>query len=131
MLRRSLLVAFLTLSLAGCETAILGSVAASCALRTEPTLLPETLPAGQVGELYHVALEVIDTPAPVHGIYVSDAQPLPEGLRIEHQDRDNHGFIVGTPIRAGTYEVHLSAGTYGTQCTGLRARRIYTLYITE
>jgi len=52
MLRRSLLVAFFTLSLAGCETAMLGSVAANCALRTAPTLLPETLPTGQVGKPY-------------------------------------------------------------------------------
>lgn len=131
MLRRSLLIAFLTLSLTGCETAMLGSVAANCALRTAPTLLPETLPTGQVGKPYRVALEVIDAPAPVHGIYVSDAQPLPEGLRIEHQDRDNHGLIVGTPTRVGVYEVHLSAGTYGTQCAGLRARRIYTLHVIE
>ncbi len=131
MLRRSLLAAFLTLSLAGCETTMLGSVAASCALRTEPTLLPETLPTAQVGKQYRVALEVTDAPAPVHGIYASDTQPLPEGLRIEHQNRDSYGFIVGTPTRAGFYEVQLSAGTYGTQCAGLRARRIYTLHIIE
>ena len=76
-------------------------------------------------------LEVINTSAPVHGIYVNDAYALPEGLEVEHQDRDSHGLITGTPLKSGTYEVLISAGTYGTQCAGRRASRAYRLEVTE
>ncbi len=131
MLRNALFALCLTLPLAGCEALIFGSVAASCSTQATPELLPERLPVATVGVPYNVSLEVIKTATPVHGIYVSDKYPLPEGLRIEHQDRDSHGLIIGTPTKAGSYQVQMSAGTYGTQCTGLRASRVYTLEITE
>lgn len=131
MLRKALFALCLTLQLAGCEAVMFGNVVASCSMRSEPTLLPETLPAAKVGTPYSVKLQAINTSSPVHGIYVSDMHPLPEGLRIEHQDRNSEGLIIGTPIKTGTYEVHISAGTYGTQCAGLRARRVYTLEVAE
>lgn len=108
-----------------------GGVVGSCAMRPEPILLPEALPVGQVGVPYSVQLSVNNTSSPVHGIYASDAHPLPAGLRIDHQDREPSGLISGTPVKAGAYEVHISAGTYGTQCAGLRARRVYTLEVSE
>lgn len=131
MLRKALFTIGLTLQLAGCEAVMSGGVIGSCAMRPEPTLLPETLPAAKVGDPYSAQLSVTNTSSPVHGIYVSDTHPLPDGLRIEHQDREPSGLINGTPIKAGTYEVHISAGTYGTQCAGLRARRVYTLEVAE
>lgn len=131
MLRNALFALYLTFPLAGCEALVLGSVAASCSTQATPELLPERLPIAKVGVPYNVPLEVIRTSSPVHGIYASDKHPLPEGLRIEHQDRDSHGFITGTPVKAGSYQLQMSAGTYGTQCTGLRASRVYTLKVTE
>ncbi|WP_339525624.1 putative Ig domain-containing protein [Pseudomonas sp. EA_35y_Pfl2_R111] len=131
MLKKLLFALCLTLPLAGCEAGIFGNALAGCAMQPQPTLLPESLPAAVVGKPYSVRLEVTNTSTPVHGIYVNDAYPLPEGLWLEHQDRDSHGLITGTPLKAGTYEVHMSAGTYGTQCTGRRASRVYSLEVTE
>lgn len=131
MLRKLLFVLCLALPLAGCEAGIFTNTLASCSTQPEPELLPERLPVAVVGEPYSVQLEVINTSTPVHGIYVSDTKALPEGLWIEHQDRDSRGLITGTPIKAGTYEVHVSAGTYGTQCAGHRASRVYMLEVTE
>lgn len=131
MLRRLIFALCLTLPLAGCEAGIVGNTLAGCAMQPEPTLLPESLPVAEMGKPYSVQLEVINTSTPVHGIYVNDAYALPEGLWVEHQDRDSHGLITGTPLKAGTYEVQMSAGTYGTQCTGRRASRVYNLVVTE
>lgn len=108
-----------------------GNVAVSCAIQPEPILLPYSLPAATVGMPYSAPLEVIKTSSPVHGIYVNDAYALPEGLWVEHQDRDAYGLITGTPLKAGAYEVHMAAGTYGTQCAGRRAGRVYKLEVTE
>ncbi|MDX1725645.1 MAG: putative Ig domain-containing protein [Pseudomonas sp.] len=131
MLRKILFALCLALPLAGCEAGIFANTLTSCAMQPEPELLPESLPVAVAGEPYSVQLEVINTSAPVHGIYVSDTNALPEGLWVEHQDRDSHGLITGTPVKAGTYEVHVSAGTYGTQCAGLRASRVYRLEVME
>lgn len=131
MLRKLLFALCLTLPLAGCEAGIFGNAMASCTVQPKPELLPENLPAAVAGVPYSVQLEVINTSSPVHGIYVSDTNALPEGLWVEHQDRDSHGLITGTPLKAGTYEVHISAGTYGTQCAGHRASRVYTLDVSE
>lgn len=131
MLRKALFAIGLALQLAGCEAVMSGGVIGNCAMRPEPTLLPEALPAAKVGVPYSVQLSVTNSSSPVHGIYASDVHPLPDGLRIDHQDREPSGFISGTPVKAGAYEVHISAGTYGTQCAGLRARRVYTLEVLE
>nr|WP_298144482.1 putative Ig domain-containing protein [uncultured Pseudomonas sp.] len=131
-MRRKLLFALcLMLPLAGCEAGIFGNTLASCAMQPEPELLPESLPVAIAGKPYSVQLEVINTSTPAHGIYVSEAYALPEGLWVEHQDRDSHGHITGTPLKAGIYEVHMSAGIYGTQCAGHRASRVYKLKVTE
>ena len=131
MLRNLFFALCLTLPLAGCEAGIVGNTLAGCTMQPEPTLLPESLPVAVAGKPYSVQLEVINTSTPVHGIYVNDAYALPEGLWVEHQDRDSHGLITGTPLKAGTYEVHMSAGTYGTQCNRRRASRVYNLVVTE
>lgn len=107
------------------------NVVVSCATRPEPILLPDSLPAATVGVPYNVPFEVIKTTSPVSGIYMSDKNPLPEGLRVEHENRDPHGSITGTPVKTGVYEVHMSASTYGTQCVGMGASRVYTLEIIQ
>ena len=131
MLRTALFVLCLTLQLTGCEAVMLGNLIISCTMRPEPTLLPEYLPVAKVGVPYSAPLEVTETSSPVHGIYVSDKHPLPDGLRIEHHERDSYGLITGIPASAGSYQVQISAGTYGTQCTGLEASRIYRLEVME
>lgn len=72
MLRKILFTFYLMLQLSGCEAVMFVSVVASCAIRTEPTLLPEALPAAKVGEPYNVLLEAINISSPVRGIYVSE-----------------------------------------------------------
>lgn len=131
MLRKAFFTLCLTVPLAGCEAIMFGNVVVNCAVRSEPILLPDSLPVAIVGKPYSVPLEVLKTTSPVHGIYVSDNSPLPEGLRVEHQNRDSHGLITGTPVKSGVYEVQISAGTYGTQCVGLGASRVYRLEVTE
>ncbi|MGK8440264.1 putative Ig domain-containing protein [Ectopseudomonas hydrolytica] len=131
MLRKALLALCLATPLAGCEALMFGNIVASCAARPNPVMLPESLPIAKVGQPYNVPLEVIDISTPVYGIYVSKKFHLPDGLRVEHVDRDSHGLITGTPVKAGTYEVHLSAGTYGTQCAGQTASRVYHLEVAE
>ena len=131
MLRKAFLALCLTVPLAGCEAIMFGNVVMSCAIRSEPILLPDSLPAATVGMQYNVPIEVIKTTSPVHGIYVSDKSPLPGGLQVEHQNRDSHGLITGTPVKAGVYEVQMSAGTYGTQCAGRRPSRVYRLEVME
>lgn len=107
------------------------NVVASYAMRPELTLLPEALPATKIGVPHNVLLEVINTSSPVRGIYVREVQNPPKGLKTERQERDSRGLITGTPVKTGTYEVHISAGTYGAQCTGINASRIYTLEVAE
>ena len=131
MLRKALFTLCLAVPLAGCEAIMFGKGVMSCAIRSEPILLPDSLPIATIGQPYNAPLEVINTASPVHGIYVSDQSPLPEGLRVEHQNRDAHGSITGTPVKAGVYEVQISAGTYGTQCVGMRATRVYRLEVAE
>lgn len=126
-----LLIAPLIALLAGCETSLLGSTLVGCAARVEPLLLPEHLPDGKVGAPYTQSIEVTNASTPVHGFYVSDKTPLPKGLRIDHQDREAKALILGTPTQAGSHEIRISVGTYGTQCAGLQAERTYNLRIVE
>lgn len=131
MLRKVFLVPCLAVALTGCEVTMFGNIMGSCALRPTPKILPASLPSATVGQPYNAHLKVIDIPSPVHGIYLSEEFHLPEGLRVEHESRDSHALITGTPTKAGSYEVHMSASTYNTQCVGLEANRIYTLEVTE
>jgi len=131
MLLRTLSSILLCALLAGCETLLLGSTLAGCAARVEPRLLPEHLPDGQVGVPYGQRIEITNASTPVHGFYISDQTPLPAGLRIGHQDREAQALIAGIPTQAGLYQVHISVGTYGTQCVGLRAERTYNLRIVQ
>lgn len=126
---RLLLPALLVLGLSGCgEVLLVGNTLVSCGARGALDLQPDTLPPGQVGQPYHADLSV-GAPASVHGFYVADAHPLPPGLRIEHLHGERVAALVGTPTRAGLYEVHLSVGTHGTQCVGRRAERRYLFEI--
>lgn len=131
MLRKTLSALCLALQLSGCEAVMFVNVVASYAMRPELTLLPEALPATKIGVPHNVLLEVINTSSPVRGIYVREVQNPPKGLKTERQERDSRGLITGTPVKTGTYEVHISAGTYGAQCTGINASRIYTLEVAE
>ena len=131
MLRKLLLALPLFTLLTGCEALLAGNMITSCLLRSEPELLPESLPDGRVGVAYAQSIRIINADTPAHGFYVSDATPLPEGLRMQHQDREAQGLIVGVPTQAGTYSIRITARTYGTQCTGQHAERRYSLHITE
>jgi hypothetical protein len=131
MLLRTLSGASLYLLLLGCEASLLGSTAVGCAARPEPILLPEQLPDAKVGAPYRQSITIANASTPVHGFYVSDKTPLPDGLHLKHLDREAQALIEGIPTRAGIHEVHISAGTYGTQCVGQRAERTYELRIND
>jgi hypothetical protein len=131
MLRKIWLAAPMVALLTGCEASLLGSTAVGCAARPEPILLPEQLPDAKVGAPYRQSITIANASTPVHGFYVSDKTPLPDGLHLEHLDREAQALIEGIPTRAGIHEVHISAGTYGTQCVGQRAERTYELRIND
>lgn len=122
---RTLLALALLPLLSGCEVLILGS----CLLRQDPVLLPESLPAGQVGQPYAEGVELLGATAPPYAIGVADEGTLPPGLSLSYEPRDRHAFITGTPQQPGRYELLIQARTYGTQCTGQQAQRRYRIDI--
>jgi hypothetical protein len=121
----------LAVLLSGCELLMVANVMVNCALRPEPSLQPESLPPARVGEAYEVILEVRDTSSPVSHTSVAPQQPLPEGLELHHEPRSRQAILRGTPRQAGDHEVLIYSSSYGTQCVGLSAKRLYRLKVSE
>lgn len=127
---RALTIIGLSMLLAGCEAVMFGNVLVGCSMRPEPELLPKNLPAARVGAPYNVRIDVINASTPVGKLLVSPTEPLPKGLELTHIEREKHGVIQGTPEKAGVYEVLVYGSTYGTQCAGQYAERVYRLEVT-
>ncbi|WP_439878828.1 putative Ig domain-containing protein [Pseudomonas prosekii] len=117
----------LSLLLSGCE---LGTLA-SCAGRAPLTIQPDSLASATTGKPYRASVEVQRPNVAIAGFYVDPAQPLPDGLKLVHEQGQDHADIVGTPTRPGHYEVSIYLNTYGTQCTGQAAQRTYTLNVAS
>ena len=115
--------------LSGCNAIMLGNVVTGCAMRPEPVLMPEELPAARAGEPYEVRLDVINASTPISKLLVAPSQPLPDGLELLHVRPETHGVIRGVPIRPGRYEVRVYGNTFGTQCTGQDIERLYRLEV--
>lgn len=131
MLQKTLLTLCMAIPLTGCEVLMLGNVVAGCALRPNPELLPNALPAAAVGVPYSIRIDVINASTPVSTLQVAPSKPLPDGLELTHTEREKHGEIRGTPTEAGRYNVLVYGSTYGTQCAGQDVEKLYTLQVTE
>lgn len=117
--------------LSGCEQLMVGNVLVGCALRPEPHLQPESLPVARVGETYEVIVQVQDSSSAVHHISVAPQHPLPAGLQLHHEPRSSQAVLRGIPRQAGDHQVLIYSGSYGTQCVGLGAERLYRLEVSE
>lgn len=128
---RSFAIGALVMMLSGCEALMFANALVGCAARPEPALMPLELPIAKVGAPYSVRVDVIDTSTPVSQLLVAPAHPLPEGLAFNHEARDKHGVIQGTPTKAGTYDVQVYGSTFGTQCTGQNVERLYKVEVKQ
>lgn len=123
MIRRLIVAAALTASLAGCG--LTGPPAL--------TVQPEQLPEGAVGEPYEVQI----TATWPDGRLVDDKSlhtegSFPAGLQLRGTSGDDRtAAIVGTPTTAGTYEFTLFVRTLGCTMGGCpTGSRDYTLVVT-
>jgi hypothetical protein len=131
MMRKTLLAICMTAPLAGCEVLMLSNVVIGCAFRPEPELHPRELPTARVGVPYSTQVDVINASTPVSKLLVAPDKPLPNGLELTHIEREKHGVIQGIPTEAGRYNVLVYGSTYGTQCAGQDAERLYKLEVTQ
>ncbi|MBB1519034.1 hypothetical protein [Aquipseudomonas guryensis] len=120
---KALLIAGLTVLLAGCEVLLFGNVIVGCAMRPDPEIMPKALPAATVGVPYRV----LNASTPLSKLLVAPDKPLPEGLELTHMEREKQGVIQGAPTTAGSYHVLVYGSTYGTQCAGQPVERLYQL----
>ena len=131
MLQNKLLTLCMAIPLTGCEVLMLGNVVVGCAIRPAPELLPNELPAAVVGAPYRIRIDVINASTPMTQLLVAPDKPLPNGLELTHIEREKHGVIQGIPTEAGRYNVLVYGSTYGTQCAGQDAERLYKLEVTK
>lgn len=122
-----LLIAGLAAQLAGCEVLMVGNVIVGCAIRPEPEILPVELLAATVGVPYRMRIDVINASTPLSSLLVAPDKPLPAGLELVHTEREKQGVIQGIPTTTGSYDVLVYGSTYGTQCAGQSAERLYRL----
>lgn len=128
---KAFLSAGLALQLTGCEVLMFGNVIVGCAMRPDPQILPETLPAATVGVPYSIRIDVINASTPLSRLLVAPDKPLPDGLELAHTERAKQGVIQGVPTAAGSYDVLVYGSTYGTQCAGQSAERLYRLDVQD
>ena len=129
--RKTFLTLCMTVPLAGCEVLMLSNVVIGCAIRPDPELHPRELPAAIVGVPYSTQVDVINASTPVSKLLVAPDKPLPNGLELAHIEREKHGVVQGIPTKAGHYDVLVYGSTYGTQCAGQDAERLYRLEVTK
>ncbi|QKE65573.1 hypothetical protein HNE05_20150 [Aquipseudomonas campi] len=123
----ALFIAGLVALLAGCEALMFGNVIVGCAMRPDPEILPKALPAATVEVPYRMRVDVINASTPLSKLLVPPDKPLPAGLELTHREREKQGVIEEVPITAGSYDVLVYGSTYGTQCAGQSAERLYRL----
>lgn len=116
----------ITALLGGCQAIAAVSTLTGCAFRSAPEIQPGSLPDAHVGTPYTATINVTQHNAPVAGI---GATGLPEGMELNHENRESHAELIGTPVRAGDYKIQVSAGTYGTMCAGQQAEREISLKV--
>jgi len=91
---------------------------------------PETLPGGTLNEPYAETVTVLYNVTLVGEINASAGQ-LPPGLTVQYPVNADSAVIAGTPEVLGTYHFTVTAWCYGTNQSGQRGEKEYTIYIAE
>jgi hypothetical protein len=113
--------AMLALAVAGCGT---------CGKNRGLVFDPPALPDGTVGQPYHVEVKPLDTHTPVGGMSVAgEAGTLPPGVTFTFLKDQEKAVLEGTPTKAGTYEITVSAWCYGTNVSGQSGVQPYRMTI--
>jgi len=89
---------------------------------------PDTLPDGQVGQAYKVVISLSNQHTPAFNMGAGQDQ-LPAGLKGAFNQQKQAYTIEGTPTRAGTFTLTVSALCYGTNAPGQTGQKEYTLVI--
>ena len=113
-----------TIACALALTAVLG-----CTTRPDLQFSPSTLPDAHVGSPYSATITVGQAVTPVGGASIQDGA-LPPGLSLALvEDQPDTILISGTPTATGTYNVTIYVWCYGTNVSGQRGTKTYTLAV--
>ena len=89
---------------------------------------PDKLPDGQVGQAYKAVISLSNQRTPAFNMG-ADKDSLPPGLTgIFDQEKQTY-TLAGTPTRAGTFSLTVSAVCYGTNVSGQSGEKEYRLVI--
>ena len=91
---------------------------------------PETLPVARTGELYEVEIGISGNVTPVDSFSLSSGA-LPTGVELVFMDGEDAATLSGKPETAGTSTFTLSVSCFGTQVSGQRGDKEYTLSVVD
>jgi hypothetical protein len=89
---------------------------------------PETLPDGQVGQAYKVAISLSNQRTPAFNMGAGNDR-LPPGLKGTFDQEKQTYTIEGIPTQAGIFPLTVSALCYGTNAPGQTGQKEYQLVI--
>jgi len=90
---------------------------------------PPSMPAAKVGTPYEVEIKVSENRTPVGDFSVAP-DALPPGLELVIVEAvPDTAKITGTPTQAGTYTFTISVWCYGTNVSGQRGEKDYTIVV--
>jgi len=118
---RLLLFIFVLLCLTGCL---------SKTGKPDLLLFPPSLPSGTVGEPYHADIKPLFARSPIGSIHLAEGS-LPDGLVLIMDDAVGEAIISGTPQVEGVNNFIIEAWCYGTQVSGQRTSREYSVRIVK
>lgn len=87
---------------------------------------PDALPDADVGKPYRAEVAVSGNSTPVGGM---NAEGLPPGLTLHFTRDDKSAVIDGTPVKAGTYPVKVTAWCFGTNISGQTGEHGYRIVV--
>jgi hypothetical protein len=91
---------------------------------------PGTLPGAKVGISYRATIRVLDARTPVGQISIADGA-LPDGLALQYTEIEDTARITGTPEEAGRFTFTISAWCMGTNRSGQRGEKVYSMGVEE
>lgn len=108
------------------------SLTLACYVPIEPrpdlTFDPAELPVAQVGVPYEAVISVKGNVTPVFLFSVAEGS-LPDGLTWAYVEHDDFAKISGTPTRAGTFTIKVSAYCLGTNVSGQTGEMEYKIEV--